>query len=82
MFYPVDMNENDQMNVLLATFPTVTGVKQKILRYLKKVFMSNKFGAEIKLIKEIVGSRIIQKFVSMHARRYRYSKNDMNVRGR
>ena len=69
LYYPVDTNENDQVNIFTSiTSTTATGNKQKISRYLKKIFMSKKFGAVTDLINKIVGSHSIWKFTSTLAR--------------
>ena len=82
LYYPVDVNENDQVNVFAAINPTTAGIKQRISRHLKKIFMSEEFGAVIEMMKEVVGSHSIRKFASIHARRSGCSRDDLNVRGR
>ena len=70
------------MNVFAAINPTSAGTKQRVSRYLKKVFMSEEFEAVIETMMDIVGSHSIQKFASMHARRSGCSRGNLNVRGR
>ncbi len=82
LFCQVYTNENDQLNVFAAINPTSAGTKQRVSRYLKKVFMSEEFEAVIETMMDIVGSHSIQKFASMHARRSGCSRGDLNVRGR
>ena len=52
------------MNVFAAINSTSAGIKQRVSRYLKKVFMSEEFEAVIEAVKDIVGSHSIRKFAS------------------
>ena len=80
--HSVDTNKNDQLTLFVVISPTATWVKQKISRYLKKIFMSEEFGTMMKLFDEIVGIHSVLKFASTHVRRSGCSKDNLNIKGR
>ena len=68
-------------NLLTTIILTAKGDKQKISRYLKKIFMSKEFGTVMSLINEIVECYSILKFVLRHLRRSECIRDDLKVRG-
>ena len=51
-----------------------------LIRHLKKIFMSEEFGAVMDLVNEIVGSHSIQKFALTHTRRSGCSRDNLNAK--
>lgn len=83
LFYPVEKNENGELNLFSAIGKTATQAKQRVGRHLKtKIFNDPEFKALLDVIDELVGSHSIRKFASTHARRSGCSRDDLNVRGR
>ena len=82
LYYPVDTNENDRVNLFVAIGPTATGVKQKISRHLKKIFIGEEIGTVMEMINEIVGSHRFQKFALIRTRRSGCNRDYLNIRGR
>ena len=82
LYYPVDTNENGQVNLLAAISPAATGVQLIISRHLKKIFISEEIGAVMELINEIFGSHRFQNFALTHKRKSGCNRDDFNIRGR
>ena len=82
LYYPVEKNQNGELNLFLAIGKTATQAKQKVGRHLKtKIFNSPEFKVLLDLIYELVGSHSICKFALTRARRSGCSCDDLSVCG-